>query len=622
MAGKSVSEGGALSSAEAKAELLKLLGRGLTVRESCRRVGKSEKSYEYYRRTDPEFREAVDRTRIALSRGHSDRPQVEVPDFPEFCETYLHNKLFDHQLQWFDLLEGREPRNLHPSMHFAEGKAQRLIVNTPPGHAKSTTITVNYVVWRLVQNPDIKVIIVSKAQRLAEQFLLQIKERLTSPEYDALQMAFAPPGGWREGSVSWKANQFYIGGRSAEAKDPTVQAVGIRGQVYGSRADLIIVDDAVDNTNVGEFDKQIDWLLGIVASRLAPRSGRLLVIGTRIAARDMYSELLEPTRYFGGKPPWTHLQQPAVLDYAEDPADWLTLWPFADRPADPEEEPLENGLFRRWDGPTLHEVRDGLTPAQWSRIYQQEQVSEDSVFNAEQVAVSCQARPKGLIPDDPVLGRKGGMNGLRLIAGLDPASVGYSAFVLLGVDTVTGHRFVVDVHNESQMPPDRLKGLIKSWTEQYGVNEWRIERNAFQAFLTRDAELGQWLASRGVVLTEHTTGNNKHDPNFGVMAMSSLFDHGLIHLPNSRSEAVKALMEQLVTWQPQPPKSLKTDLVMALWFAELRAQELVSRAERKNLFRDSMFLTRGDVSSRVAVSAQEYEALAVAGESPRSWWGA
>jgi len=268
----------ALNATEAKQELKKLLYQGMSIKAALLQIDRSVRWYEDVRSKDAEWAAEITRIRGVL---------------------YLGNKLFPHQLQWFDMLEGRPPRDLHPAMTYEEGRPSRMIVNTPPGHAKSTTITVNYVIWRLMKNPDLKVIIVSKAQRLSEQFLLQIKERLTNPQYSKLQETFGPPGGWQEGSASWKASQFYISGRSAEAKDPSVQAVGIRGQVYGARADLVVVDDAIDNTNVGEYEKQIDWLLGIVGSRLAPRTGRLLVVGTRIAAKDLYSELRNPERYFG-----------------------------------------------------------------------------------------------------------------------------------------------------------------------------------------------------------------------------------------------------------------------------------------------------------------------------------
>ena len=190
------------------------------------------------------------------------------------------------------------------------------------------------------------------------------------------------------------------------------------------------------------------------------------------------------------------------------------------------------------------------------------------------------------------------MTGLKLIAGLDPASVGYTAAVLLGVEISTGKRFVIDVHNEASMTPDALRQLIKDWTVKYNIHEWRIERNAFQAFLTRDREVNEFLATRGVILTEHTTQSNKHDPLFGVMAMSGLFNSKLIELPNSTTEGVKALVEQLCTWSPDAPKHQKTDCVMALWFAELRALELVQRVERGRMFRDSPFLTNGDLGER------------------------
>jgi len=601
-----------LTADEAKAEIIRLVGAGKSIVDATKLVGKARATYDYYRRTDKNFADAIDRQKILVSRDKGTVEKKEVPDFPEFCEKYLGQKLFAHQLQWFDMLEGREPRDLHSSMTYEKGRESRLIINTPPGHAKSTTITVNYVLWRIIKNPDVKVIIVSKGQRLAEQFLLQMRERLTSPQYIDLQNDFAPTGGgFKEGSVSWKANQFYIGGRSAEAKDPTVQAVGIRGQVYGARADLIIADDCIDNTNVGEYDKQIDWLLGIVGSRLAPRSGRLLVVGTRIASKDLYSELRDPNRYTGATQPWTYLLQPAVLEFDDEPKLWKTLWAYSDSPADPDEEAESNGLFRRWDGETLAEVRDGILPAQWSRIYQQEQIAEDSVFKAELVSSACQMRQAGLIPADGHIGRAEGMSGLHIVAGLDPAAVGHTAVVVLGIDFNTSKRYVIDIHNQASMKPEEIRNVIKDFTIRYGVNEWAIERNGFQAFLAQDPEINVWLTSRGSRVIQHTTtGLNKHDPDFGVMAMSGLFENQLISLPNASSQNVRSLIEQLVVWQPQPPKGVKTDIVMALWFTELRAQQLIMRGQNAQNFVDNEFTTSEDRKARFLQNSDQVETKA------------
>ncbi len=38
--------------------------------------------------------------------------------------------------------------------------------------------------------------------------------------------------------------------RESNEKDPTLQALGIGGQIYGARADLIILDDCVTLSNL------------------------------------------------------------------------------------------------------------------------------------------------------------------------------------------------------------------------------------------------------------------------------------------------------------------------------------------------------------------------------------
>jgi hypothetical protein len=756
-----------------KAEVLRLVGSGLNVKQSLEAVGRARPTYEGWRRTDPAWAGQVDAARQAAgAKLKGDYADLHtVPDFPQFCAEYLNQPLSPHQLQWFDMLEGREPRDLHPAMEYEPGSPTRLMVNTPPGHAKalaldtplptptgwttmgdvqpgdwllgadgqpvlveavspvftgndcyvvefqsgekitadaghlwqvkdltfagwwsgrvrvmttqqlvqameghvysmdlpdpadlppvhaealpadyptldtimsitptatvptqcvvvasddhlflagrqmlpthnSTTITTNYAVWRICKNPAIRIIIVSKAQRLAEQFLLQIKERLTSPQYPRISVELAPPGGWDNDSAKWTSNMFYVNAqaRDAESKDPTVQALGIRGQVYGSRADLVILDDTVDTVNVAEYEKQIVWVLSMVASRLTPKSGRLLVIGTRIASQDLYSELRDPMRYHSGTSPWTYLKQPAVLEFADDPKDWVTLWPKATVGFDPDQDPDTNGLYDRWDGPTLADVRAGLPPAEWSRVYQQQHVAENSVFPVEDVHGCVGGYMCGALSDS-TFGRAGGTDGLFLVAGLDPALSGHTAAVLMGVDRRNGHRWVIDLFNKQGCSPEDIRDLIKRWTDKHAINEWRIEKNAFQGFLTGDRDIQTFLASRGVVLTDHYTGqSNKFDAEFGVAAMANLFTQRLIHLPCVQGQGVgepaKQIVEQLITWTPTGRNRSRKhhhDMVMALWFAELRAQEYVA-TQHGGLFMDNKFATRGNLARRQLIS--------------------
>lgn len=105
------------------------------------------------------------------------------------------------------------------------------------------------------------------------------------------------------------------------------------------------------------------------------------MVGTRIAPSDFYKELRDTKYWSSGKSPFTYLGMPAVLKYGSKPEDWETLWPQSDQPWDGDDiEPDENGLYPKWDGPTLYSRRGEVTPYTWALVYQQEDVMEDSIF--------------------------------------------------------------------------------------------------------------------------------------------------------------------------------------------------------------------------------------------------
>jgi hypothetical protein len=600
-----------LNADESKAKLIELVAEGLTIEAALKIIGKSRQTYDYYRKTDKQFVEDIERSKIIAGRDKGKIEQAVVPDFPEFCKEYLNLHLSKHQLNWYEALEGREPTDLHPSCIYTKGIPQYLIVNTPPGHAKSETLTVAYSVWQIVKNPDVKIVIVSETQNLAKKMLLRIKNILTSDLYKKLQTDFAPKGDWKKGSSSWTAYHIYIGNKSIEDKDPTVQAIGIGSQLYGTRADFIILDDCVSPKNAKMFEDQRQWVQEIVNSRLS-KDGKILVIGTRIATNDLYMALQDPEYYYNNTSPWTYLLQPAVLEYAEDPKDWVTLWPKSNIPWSKDEEPDEEGLYPRWGGIQLNNIRNRMTAGGWSRIYMQQQISSDNVFKESDVKACTSGRAAGIIPNNEIAGRAGGMNGLYIIGGVDPAASGFTAMTIYGVDIPTGNRYVIDLYNKAGTTPEEMKTAIKDFTLKYSVREWRIENNAFQSYLTNDNDLKTWLASRGSLLVGHHTGSNKNDPELGVMAMTSLFEQRLISLPSSRSnEEVMSLINQLITWKPDltsaEKKRIKTDMVMSLWFCELRALELVLRSNAENSFRDSKYTTAYSRNKRKIISANPIE---------------
>jgi len=590
-----------------------LLLEGLSVGDALREVGRSARAYEEWRR-DAAFRAQVngirerrgfsvpDRRGAARREAEGGGAAADVRDprslsFAEFSERYLHQRVFPHSQNIVDLIEGREPSWLHPSMELDLGGgdvdlgwADRVMVNCPPEHAKTTMVTINYSVYRICMDPSVKIILLSKTLKMAKKMLMAVKKRLTDPQYIDLIRDFAPPGGFDADSDSWSAEMIYVAGRDVESGHPTVEAKGIHGHIYGSRADLIICDDLVDRANAHDWESQLDWIESEVHSRLSD-DGMLLMVGTRLAAEDFYLKARDAERYTDGDCPWVYLAMPAVLEYADDPKDWVTLWPATN--AEPRQSARRpraqrpDGLWPMWDGPALARKRRGMTPELWGRLYQQKQIASDMTFKPAAVAGCTNAgRNVGRIPRGHPRCRPQGMDGLHVVAGLDPATSGFTAATVVALDPVSGRRFVLDVRNKRGLgvEPDRIRQLIYELTDRYGISEWVIETNGFQGFLANDTAVRQFLALRGVTIRPHHTGVNKRDPDFGVAAMSLLFQgwedgHNLIELPSPHmSEGVKALVDQLVAWVPSLGRKLQQDAVMSLWMAELACQRRMEQA--------------------------------------------
>ncbi|MBX6421354.1 MAG: hypothetical protein IRZ06_10195 [Nevskia sp.] len=583
-----VSGFGRLPAGEAKERFLQFLADGLTVAQAAARVGRTVKGVEYWRQKDVEFAERFDFIRAARSGGVGRPP---VPDFPEFCVEYLgFDRFYWHQYQWFDVLEGREPRGLHPAQRFVRGRPNRVIILTPPNHAKTTTVTIAYTVWRVCKNPNEHVTLVSKTATRAREFLHAIKRYLSHPTYARLQRDFGPLEGWQRSADAWTKTQITLSSEDSDAaKDPTVQVLGVGGQIYGVRSNLVILDDVVDLTNVNQFDQQVNWFAQEVLSRPGQVTGQIVVIGTRVGSVDFYSELMD--RFEGV---YTVFASPAVLEYADDPADWRVLWPER-----PDTSPL-----------ALAAIREQLPAATWARAYQQESVAEDALFPAQVVQAVLDRRPRGALSEEA---RPGGMRGLVVVAGLDPATTGFTAAVVVAVDRVSKKRWLLDAFNERDVTPARMREMVKTFTRQYGIVEWRVERNAFQRFLTQDEELRQWLAQQGCVLREHyTTGQLKWDADFGVESLESLFvgaldGRALISIPHPSGQGCGVfgrLVEQLIGWAPQ--SKAPCDLVMALWFADLKARELCrDGVSSKTHFRRGGFMTRAAVRRQQVVNLVE-----------------
>jgi hypothetical protein len=600
---------------------LEAIKAGKTNVESAKIAGVTVETAKYWLKTDKKFRAELEdaRTEREEVRTFAKTPEKLNIGFEQFSEEYLGMKVFPHQRNFISLLEKGEPEWLHDSMTYEPSTQNRILINIPPEHAKSTTITVNYSTYRVAMDPNVRIIIVSKTLYKAREFIYAIKQRLSHPRWLKMQQMYGPEGGWKEDADTWRTDTVYLGSetRDSSEKDPTLQALGMGGQIYGARADLIILDDCITGANAHEWEKQIKWLQQEVITRLG-KNGKLLVVGTRVAPSDLYRELRNPEHWSGGRSPFTYLGMPAVLELDKKPEKWVTLWSKSDRPWDGDEdtEPDENGLYPKWDGRALFQRRAEVTPSTWAMVYQQEDVESDSIFPPLCVQGSVNGMRKVGVLNPGAPGHPQDYGNRRVIIGIDPAMSGNTAAVAVAVDMDTKKRYILDVENMTEPTPEKIKDLIQDWTIKYQPNVVVAEKNAFQLFLTKDASIRDFLASRGVQFREHFTGNNKWDVGFGVASMASLFGThneskfikgtNLIELPSSNnSEGVKALVNQLITWKPDAHKRQKTDCVMALWFTEIVAREWLERGMYSQQFSQSRWHSMKQLNSRFVVDLDE-----------------
>lgn len=143
-----------------------------------------------------------------------------------------------------------------------------------------------FVCWRLLCNPDWKIMVVS-ASKTAADALSKFVKRLID------EMPILRHLKPREGQTD-TAIMFDVG-PAKTSKDPSVKSVGILGQITGSRADEIIADD-IETTNNSATHQAREKLLELIKEFSAvskPESGFITYLGTPQSEMSIYNALPE-----------------------------------------------------------------------------------------------------------------------------------------------------------------------------------------------------------------------------------------------------------------------------------------------------------------------------------------
>ncbi len=192
-----------------------------------------------------------------------------------------------------------------------EGHCDRLMVQMPPGSAKSTYGSILFPAYFLSRHKRGQIIATAHTASLADYFGRHVRKTIAEH-------------GERLGLTLAKESRAAPKFRLEEGGE--YFAAGVRGPITGRRADLIIIDDPIKSWAEAESqtfrDALYDWYRAELSARLKP-GGRLVLIMTRWHEDDLAGRLM------AGEPAWECLRLPAMAeaDDAMGRAPGQVLWP-------------------------------------------------------------------------------------------------------------------------------------------------------------------------------------------------------------------------------------------------------------------------------------------------------
>jgi len=182
---------------------------------------------------------------------------------------------------------------------FLKTRDKQKLILMPRGHLKSSIVTVGYSIQRILQSPNIRILITNAVWDQTREFLRQISDYLTTQSQ--LPQIF---GQFRHKDITWTRNEITIAQKNDPTKrGPTIRTAGVESVLTGSHCDLIIHDDLVELNNI-QTKEQIKKVIQFHDASLdvLDPGGQMIDIGTRWAEDDLYGVLLkEHTKAINGQ---------------------------------------------------------------------------------------------------------------------------------------------------------------------------------------------------------------------------------------------------------------------------------------------------------------------------------
>lgn len=494
-----------------------------------------------------------------LMQDYLDR--LSTLDLYTFTNHILGYENARHHREWYDILQNRLMMNpaedttwdspLVPAVQGHENN--RIMLMAPRNHAKSTAFTVNYTLWEIGRNHNVRILIVSATGGQSSAFLREIKNHMMlNLNYRRVYGDIFPEEALNGNSTAklgstWTTSEIIVKRDNPRMKDPTVAVTSALGTVLSRRADIIICDDILSEANTKtalQREKTREWFNDVLMPVLEP-DGRIIVVGTAWNLEDFYHELMKKPSYNIRK-----RYQAITNEKTKD-----TLWK------------------ERWSYDKLMELKDELGSTSFNKSYMNMAMSqEDAIFKQEWTeAAKLRGKLRTLLTHFDYATWDLGKVVISMGVDLAISTKDGSDFTAMAVLAELENGDKIPLHlEESKYSPSETRKRIVELAELFNPSVIVVENNAYQEALRIDL-----AETTSLPIVGYTTGGEKFDAEIGLNSLAVEFENGKWILPyDTSSGRTRGIVDKLVDGMLRFPSGHTQDILMALWFANTGLRKL------------------------------------------------
>jgi hypothetical protein len=428
---------------------------------------------------------------------------------------------------------------MHDEWHELADRFDRLILMAYPESGKTNSIIIGRALWELGRDPSLRCIFLSKTYGQAEKITRTMRSMIDHSE--ELRAVFPK---LRAGD-KWTDGQFTVA-RPFISKTPSVQALGFRGAITGSRVDRLYIDDLEDDDNTRTPSRRADtlrWLDTTVFSRMTQR-GRVVWATNAWHPKDAAHTLASRRR-------WNLRQYPVEADGV---------------PTFPQKYPASR----------IARLREELTPRRFAQVYLNQSTIEGAGEFQQEMVDRSKALGRGLVFRHSMEPERGSfiVCGVDLATGRRKREGDETVITVVHCEPARDRRQILGIEAGRWQGPEILRRLADVY-QRYGCPAI-VEDNAAQIYLLQFAEQ---MRSVGLVLppiVPWTTGTNKWDPIYGVASLAVEMQRGGWVFPCDEPrpgcpieelqcpDELEKLIQDMLDFTPTRHTG---DRLMSLWFA-------------------------------------------------------